>query len=149
MSASDLFPCVTICECAVACRARALEVSPSFLLKSSLLALVRDVSWKPPDTRRSQLHILWAGGARAVAMGELRRLLWVVLSGVTTMVIRILLLLVLLASSLVVVVNHCSRVVQLIVGRIVGLMAAVGQGLDWGGGNIQGQLMVLEQCKIT
>lgn len=80
------------------------------------------------------------GGARAVAMaatGQLGGLLGVVLMGVTTVIgvmlfLYLILLLLLLFTSLVVVVSHCSRVV----GLIVGLVAAVRQGLDWGGGNI-------------
>lgn len=61
-------------------------------------------------------------------------LLGVVLRRVTT-IIGVLFLVVLLTlfASLVVVVSHCSRVVRLVVGRIVGLVATVRQWLDWVG----------------
>lgn len=115
-------------------------------LKSSLLTLLHDnddVTRKPPgDAWRPQLRVLRVGGARVVtvvAVGQLGGLLGVVLRGVTTVVGVLLflsLLLLLVFTSLVVVVSHCSRVV----GLVVGLVATMGQGLDWGVGNIQGQL---------
>lgn len=69
-----------------------------------------------------------------VDVSQLRRLLRVVLRGITT-IIGVLLLLLLLTPSLV-VVSLCSRVVWLIVGRTVGLVGAMRQSLNWGGGNI-------------
>lgn len=65
----------------------------------------------------------------------------VVPRGVTTVIgvllfWTLLLLFLLVFASLVVVVSLCSRVVGPVVGRIVGLVSTVGQGLDWGGGNI-------------
>lgn len=68
-----------------------------------------------------------------VDVSQLRRLLRVVLRGITT-IIGVLLFL-LLTPSLV-VVSLCSRVVWLIVGRTVGLVGAMRQSLNWGGGNI-------------
>lgn len=71
-----------------------------------------------------------------VATGLLGGLLGVVLRGVTTIIgillFLSLLVLLLVFASLVVVVGHCSRVIWC----IVGLVAAVRQGLDWDGGNI-------------
>lgn len=141
MSVSDLFPLVYISVC---CGVQGSSTSGEsiLLLMSSLLALLHDdVTREPPgDAWRPQLCVLRVGGARAVAMaatGQLGGLLGVVLMGVTTVIgvmlfLYLIILLLLLFTSLVVVVSHCSRVV----GLIVGLVAAVRQGLDWGGGNI-------------
>lgn len=66
-----------------------------------------------------------------VTVSQVRRLLGVVLRGVTMIIgVPLLLILFLIPSS--VVVSLCGRVGWL----IVGMVGVVRQSLDWGGGNI-------------
>lgn len=103
----------------------------SVLLVSCLLTLFDDDgTWEPPGhSWRPQLSVLRVGRVRVVAtgnVGPLRGRLGIVLIGMAAVIVVRLVFNLVFFSDVAV----CQR------SRVVGLVATVRQGLDWGGGNI-------------